>query len=608
MHLRRSIVAVLLFTILLVTCPVGDPFGAIAGAQQQIIIEGPVGPEPFMGPGFGPRGQPKTGTGRIAGRVLSSDTGAPLRRAQVRLTAPEIGARMALTDADGRYEFRELPAARFNVSVSKAGYVQVQYGQSRPFESGRPIELADKQVVDKADVSIPRGGVISGRLVDEFGDPVVDAMVSAMRQTWLNGRRRLVPTGRTGQTNDIGQFRMYGLPPGEYYVSATLRNVEPMMFDAMLVAGPGATGSQPTSGYAPTFFPGTTTPANAQRVTVTVGQEAQNTDFALTPARLSRIAGSVIGADGKPLEGAMVTAVPNRGGDIMFGMMGGNARTSKDGAFTLTGVAPGDYVLTVRTVRIMTADGGDTTMMVRMMGGADGGDAESASLPLTVAGEDLSNVVIVTSRGATATGRVTFEGAAAPGLAAIRVSSMPADVDGPTPAAGSAALKSDGSFELKGLSGRRLLRVVNLPTGWTLKSVRLNGDDITDAGVDFKPGQEASGVEIVATNRATTVTGGVTAGNGAAVKDYTVVVFSDDPERWNLPMTRWVSGARPDQDGRFRIRNMPPGSYYAAAVDYVEQGSWGDPELLERLKTRARRFTLAEGATETLDLRLADQP
>ena len=85
-----------------------------------------------------------------------------------------------------------------------------------------------------------------------------------------------------------------------------------------------------------------------------------------------------------------------------------------------------------------------------------------------------------------------------------------------------------------------------------------------------------------------------------------MVVFSDDPQHWNLPMTRWVTGTRPDQEGRFRVRNMPPGSYNIIAVDYIEAGSWGDPELLERLKTRAKRITLAEGGSEKLDLKLTD--
>jgi protocatechuate 3,4-dioxygenase beta subunit len=580
--------------------------GATAGAQQ-IFIEAQSGGEPLMMPGPGGPRQMKTGTGRILGRALASDSGAPIRRAQVRLTAPEIGVKTALTDADGRFEFRELPAGRFSLIASKSGYVSVQYGQTRPFEQGRPIELADKQVLDKADISMPRGGVITGRLTDEFGDPVPDAMVSAMRQTWLNGRRRLTPTGRTGQTNDLGQYRMYGLPPGEYYISATLRNTDIMMFDAaMLGGGSNASGSTPSSGYAPTYFPGTTTAASAQRVTVAIAQEAQNTDFALAPVRLARISGTVMTSDGKPLEGAMVSATPSGRADVGIGIINaGGARTTKDGNFTLNSVAPGDYNLTVRSVRIMTSDGGDM-MTFRATIGGDGSDGEAANLPLVVSGEDMANVVIVTSKGATASGRLVFEGSGnPPAMAGVRISAASAEIDNPLLGGGGAGqAKEDGSFQLRGLAGRRLLRAGNLPPGWTLKAVRLNGEDVTDSGVEFKPGQDVSGLEIVATSKQTEISGTVTASNGSSIKDYTVVVFSDDSQHWSLPLSRWVTGTRPDQEGRFRVRNMPPGSYNIIAVDYVEAGSWADPELLERLKAGARRITLSEGGSEKLDLKL----
>jgi hypothetical protein len=238
------------------------PFAGTAQERQQIVISGP--PEGMIQmPGMPGSRPPKTGTGRIVGRILSAETGAPIRRAQIRISGPDIGSKSALSDAAGRYEFRDLPAGRFTLNASKAGYVNIQYGQTRPHESGRPIELAEKQVVDKADISMPRGSVISGRIVDEFGEPVADAMVAAMRQTWVGGRRRFVPASRPGQTNDLGQFRMYGLPPGDYYVSATLRNAEVMMFDMMGAQG-GPTGSTPASGYAPTYFPGTASPAEAQ--------------------------------------------------------------------------------------------------------------------------------------------------------------------------------------------------------------------------------------------------------------------------------------------------------------------------------------------------------
>jgi hypothetical protein len=588
---------------------------SIAAAQEMVQQTIQIGPPPVgggpiqlpMGMG-GPR-QFKTGTGRLRGRVLASDGSGPIRRAQVRIAGPEVAPKAALTDAEGRFEFRDLPAGRFTLTGSKSGFVSVQYGQSRPFEQGKPIELADKQALDNADISMPRGGVIAGRIVDEFGDALPDASVTAMRLTWTNGRRRLMPTGgRIAQTNDLGQYRIYGLPPGDYYVSASLRGaaLELMDMEVMMVSGAsttaGPSASTPKSGYASTYYPGTPNATEAQKITLAAGQETASADFSLVPVRLARVSGLVLGSEGKPVEGAAITVVPpSREIGGIFGPS--TTRTARDGSFTLNSVPPGDYSLQARSIQTFTSAQGDSMMFIRATTMA-GGEAEFGSVPLSVSGEDVSNVVLMTSKGATVTGQVTFDGNQPASLASFRIISAPADTDGPVPMGGPASIKEDGSLEIKGLSGLRLFRLAGSPPGWTLKSVKLNGNDITDSGAEFKPGEAISGLEIELTSRTTAINGSVTGSDGAPLKDYTVVVFADASELWRAPMTRWVTGARPDQDGRFKIQNLPAGNYLAIAVDYLPQGEWGDPEILERLKSKAKRLTLDEGATQTLDLKL----
>ncbi len=589
----------------------------VSAPAQTVIINGTAAGEGMQLPMMGPGRQMKSGTARIRGRIISADTGSPVRRAQVRVTGPEIASKTAMTDAEGRYEFRDLPAGRFNLTATKSGYVTVQYGQTRPFESGKALELAEAQVLERADIGMPRGSVIAGRILDEFGDPVADANVSAMRSSWSGGKRRLQPTGRVAQTNDLGQYRIYGLPPGDYYVSATLRGSEGMLGLEMAMAmttgsgggmaGPAPSGSNPNSGYAPTYFPGTTVGADATKLTIAIGQDAQGTDFALLPVKLAKITGTVISGEGKPADGSMVNAVP-RVTDNLGIMIPSAARTDKNGNFTLTGVAPGEYNLQTRAMSIMSTGDGNVMQFTARIGGPEGGDAEFGSVPVSVAGEDVSGVIVLTSKGATATGHVTFDGGSKPSTGAtLRIAATPMDGDGGLAAGGSGAVKPDGTFELKGLAGGRLLRATNLPPGWILKSVTANGVEITDTGMEFKTGDAVTGIEVTLTSKATELNGTVKSTGSEPVKDFTLVVFSEDPQRWTLPMNRYVTGIRPDQEGRFVLKNLPAGGYYVVALDYIAQGEWGDPDVLDRLKNKATRVSIRDGDTRTLDLKLASQ-
>jgi protocatechuate 3,4-dioxygenase beta subunit len=532
-----------------------------------------------MGPARDPR-QPQTGTGVIRGRVVAADTGTPIRRAQVRAIAGEMReSRIVSTDAEGRFELKELPAGRWNLTATKAGFVTLSFGQRRPFEAGRPIELADNETVARADFALPRGAAITGRVVDEFGEPVAMARVQVMRYQAFQGSRRLMPVGIGDQTDDTGAYRLYGLSPGDYYVSAVLRG------------GMMGLDSDDTTSYAPTYYPGTGNVAEAQRVTIGLGQEHPNISFSLLPTRSVKITGTVVDSQGKPLTNGFVTLLdaaetPGAGGMFMIG--GGNGRVRQDGSFTLSNVAPGSYTL-MATVPPFGTDG----------------LPETANMPLTVGNEDLSGIHLVTGKGATLSGQILAAEGSSGRLATegLMVTAQPLRFQ-PMMGSRPGRVNTDGSFKMVGANGRVVIRPMQLPSTWMLKSVTLNGTDITDTPLDVRPESDVNDIQILVTDRVPEINGKVTSAKGEPTRDYTVIVFAEDPARWAYP-SRHVRSGRADQDGLFKIRGLPGDQQYlAVAVDYLEEGEGGDPQFLEQMRDRATSFKLGDGEVKALDLEL----
>src|SRR3954468_16821333 len=194
------------------------------------------------------------GTAVVRGRVLDAATGRGLSRVQVRANTPSPNPNsppptpypwVAMTDGDGRYEITGIPAGSYAIAATKTNYVRAAYGAERIEGPGKRLAIADGQVLDKIDLRLVRAGVITGRVVDEFGDAVTDVMVTPMRYQYGPGGRRLTQTGRGGQTNDIGEYRIYGLSPGQYYISAVLRNFSMM----------NGQETADRSGYSATYYP-----------------------------------------------------------------------------------------------------------------------------------------------------------------------------------------------------------------------------------------------------------------------------------------------------------------------------------------------------------------
>jgi hypothetical protein len=578
-------------------------FILVATAFALAVPEATVGPASlaaqaiFMGqrpgPRTGPRDHqaPQTGTARLRGRVVGGDSGMPLRRAIVRLSGQEFReGRVASTDEEGRWELKDLPAGRYSLSASKGGYVQLQYGQRRPFEQGRPIELLDGQTIENVNFNLPRGAVIAGRIVDEFSEPVAEATVAAMRYRYINGRRRLIPAGRFAQTDDGGHFRIYGLAPGDYYLSATLRPAGMM----------GIESSDSTTSYAPTYYPGTASTQQAERISVGLGAEMSGVTFSLLPVRTVKITGTAVDSSGRPMAGAFVMLREDmRAGDggMMMSFGGGGNRVRDDGSFILPNIAPGDYVLEARP------------MMMMGPGRRGDEDPEVAFMALSVGGEDVTGVSLVGTKGTPIRGRVTLQPAsAATGVkpSEISVNAMAADADAPMIFMGREmrdGLDDDWTFEVRAIQSPVFLRTFRVPSGYTLKSVLVGGQDVTDRGLAFKPGEPVSGVEIVISAASTSLSGTVTDDNGKPVPDYAVIAFAEDRERWGY-MSRHIKLGRPDQQGAYQIKDLPAGRYLAVAVEAVENGEESDPALLERLRPLAAAFSMGEGEQRGLNLKL----
>jgi hypothetical protein len=523
------------------------------------------------------------GTAILRGFIVAADNGSPIRRAQVRVTSPDAReGRVATTDAQGRFEIRELPAGRYTVSASKGGFVSLQFGQRRPFESGTPIELGDGQTIEKITIGLPRGSVLGGRITDEFGEPVANASVTAWRYAYAGGARRIVPAGQNGRdtTDDQGHFRLFGLPPGEYYVSATLRTGGPEVTDPM----------GEVSGYASTYFPGTTNVAEASRVTLAVSQENTGINFGLIATRLVKVSGQVLMSDGGPAANGMVMLLPSASGGragIAVQQGGNGNRVDGNGTFRMSNVAPGRYTLQARA------------------GG--GRDFELARMELTVGSDDVDGLTLVTAPAAIVNGNVVSDTGEPFDFrpSQFSVAARPASPDSVAPGGPAAArVGDDWTFSLRSAADAVLIRT-GVPQGWALKSIFLNGQEITDTPIEFPQGQTFNGMQIVLTKKVTTLSGLVTDSRGNPVLDSTVIVFPADDRLWTF-QSRFIKAARPDQEGRYRVTGLPgAASYLVVALQGLEDGQAGDPEFLAAIRDQATKLELGEGETKAVDVKLS---
>ncbi len=550
---------------------------------------------------------PPPGTAVIAGRVLTADTGRPVKRARVVVNAGGRQSRASTTDDQGRFRISELASANYTITASRTGFVDAIYGQRRPLQPGTSVQLADGQEIANIDLRLVRGGVITGRVVDEDGEPLARALVTVQRYQYVRGERQLSPAGGD-QSDDRGQYRVFGLPPGDYYVSANAGGLAQGLgrglpqLAAAIGAGRGAFFGGPAPdpepvGYAPTYYPGVVTAAEAGKIAVAPGQEVAGIDFQVQLVATATVSGIVVGAQ----DSVPVLLVPqDRGGMLRGQILRGSSQP--DGTFSLVNVPPGRFTAIARS-----GGGG-------FLAGAS--TLRVGTQSITVAGQNLAGVTIALQPAVSLSGNITIEssGTPAPGDYSTFRIDVP-DVEplpfgggpggrGGGPLASGARANGNGTFSVPNLlPGRHYVRVTG-DGAWTMKSISIAGRDVTDEPIELRSGEDLDNVTVVMTDRSTEISGTVRDSNGTGIGAIAVIAFPTDPRQW-YPQSRLIRAVRSGQDGAFRLRGLPPGDYRIIATDDVEQGEWFDPAFLERVQPASAKISLTEGEKKTQDLKPA---
>jgi protocatechuate 3,4-dioxygenase beta subunit len=618
-----------------------------SGAQPPV-------PRPAMPrdtPVAGAGDQLPVGKGSISGVVAVAGTGQPARRARVNLSATEMGrGRSTLTDDSGRFAFAQLPEGRYTMSASKQGYIGGSYGQRIPGRAGTPIQLADGQQM-RVQLQIWRGSVITGVVLDETGEAIPNTPVRGFRYVFQGGQRVLQQSGNA-QTDDRGVYRIFGLQPGEYLVSATPRNVNsqsgamaPEQARALVESARIAVGatavplqvaiaerervlaavagdvppSESGTGYAPVYYPGTTSPGNAATIAVGPGEEKAGIDFAYQVVPVATVEGIVTSSTQMP-PNVQVTLI-NSAFNVP-GISPGGSRVDSNGAFKIANVPPGQYTVVARATIAAGRGGGPGGRAMlpaapRGEGGGRGGVPPGpppeptrlwGSVDISVDGRSVSNVLVNLQQGVPVSGRIAFDGTTAQpptDLTRMRVNLQPVSTPGTsgelvTPAGG--RVEADGRFTIASVvPGRYRLMASGPAEGWFLGSSSIEGQDALDFAAEIKGSVSSAVVTFV--DRRAELSGTVTDEKSQPVSDYTLIVFPADA-RYRTPQSRRILSARPATDGRYSFRSLPPGDYRIAPVLDPEPGSWFDPAFLEELEKTSVRFSIAEGEKKEQNLRV----
>ncbi len=509
---------------------------------------------------------------RVEGRVLNSVTGEPLRKAEVRLG----GEYMATTDGAGHFAIDQVAPGSYNLTAQHQNFSIQSYGATRPGLPGKKISLSAGQQQSNLELKLTPFGVISGKVIDEDGDPVTGVSITVMKWGFMQGGRRLLPSGGGSSTNDRGEFRIYNLPAGRYFVAARPVGADRFM-PLVDTSGRAVTPhrDQIHEAYSMTYYPSSPDVASAAAVILSAGQEAAGRDIQLRKTRIFSVEGKVIGYS----HGQRVSVLlqPQDSSSIAPFLGGrGNSSRQEDASsthFVFAGVNSGQYTI------------------VAMVNNHVGGHQE-----ISVGDSDVSGIIVTTSDSGGVKGKVVFETGntgQTPVLKGLRVSLTP--VQAMQMNMPNASTADDGSFGMDEVPAARFKVSCSPIEGAYLKTVRWNGQISNDGAVEMTGGGTGM-LELVFAPTSAVIDGDVKSGDDPAPGASVLLV----------PASRRESDFRymmTDQNGHFSAKGVAPGGYTVMAVDTAIY-LMPDQALLKALEKFSVFATVDQSGQATVSLKL----
>jgi len=517
----------------------------------------------------------------IEGQVSNVATGAPVKKAELRLQRVDLNPNTAslqtsystTADAAGKFAMKDIEPGKYRLSVTRNGFVNTSYGARGPNRPGTTISLDPGQHLKEVNFKLTPHGVVSGRIVDEDGDPVVHASVQAQSYRRIEGRKQLVPSGAAG-TNDLGEYRIFGLAPGRFYLSATYNQTawEPTL--------DRSAKAPPEEGYVPTYYPSGIDLAAAAAVEVTPGAELRGMNITLSKTHTVRLRGHVINPGGGKQNVTIMLTPRDEAG---WFSMAGRQTTDPQGDFEIRGVRPGAYSLVAQSF--------------------DGARSLTARQALDVGNNNMEGIALTLSSGMELPGQIKAEGPQGIDLVDIHISLQPHDLgvmrftSNPND-----HVKDDGSFTLTQVSQERYdIYVRGLPDGYYIKSIRAGDEEVRDSGLDMTSGP-AGPLTVTIGPGAGEIDGTVQNDKQDPAAGALVVLVPDDARRRERRDSYHT--ATTDQYGRFTLKGVDPGEYKLYAWDDLESGAYMDPDVMKPYESQGVAMSIHENSRETAQLKL----